>query len=682
MEKGMAMRTPVLIAETPFADGHGPRFLAPPGRRVDRDVAAHYVGLIREEADDVEEIEGDDYLAVRLQKTDDSTGETAAEIMVLAGIDVDRLTGEERDEVLEQLRERLEVLGDAVAAVDWTLHEHDVVLEIPELEEWHEPGWDVLPRAGVWADPQHDPNPTSHHEEPAAPETREPEPIDEPKPVAEETPIEESRVFIDLPKPSDREGSPGQVTVLVQIMSEPPTTSPPDPVPDVIVKANEPPEPIAPAPAPSLTLSRAIDPGYVSASVDRSLALSPLPAKLAENSPTARRGLRWWVWFPWTAVVVLLTAKVLYLTQFDRTWNQRVTEVQYARGATRVVEKPVDRVVEKIVEKPVDRIVEKRVEVPVEKLVPTADNQSQDQWAKFATEYQARMSRNDVVAAADWLVASKAQLPAWGESEPPGLPGLIADYRARASKGMLDAATGRRSEHRFADALDCVGLFASSKSVAGLLGLTAPPVALSQVRAEIHTAADEYHYSQIRALSTMEPVPEDRLQQHMDAYLRLVEPPGRMLADVRRLSDYSKWIKEGRPAKALVRIEWGPRTQTGMHAVEIGLAVGKDGQPAKSFTRTIDAAPGRAWSESFPIAGVSGTAGQVPYRVKTVRAASPIEELAEGVRDRAELFLRDRSGPVSAASEADSGTRVVVECQGVLDRPILPAWKSLASLEK
>ena len=60
------MRSPVLIAETPFAAGHGPRYLAP-GRDVDGAIAAYYVGRLRDDEDDVEEIEGDDYLAVRRQ---------------------------------------------------------------------------------------------------------------------------------------------------------------------------------------------------------------------------------------------------------------------------------------------------------------------------------------------------------------------------------------------------------------------------------------------------------------------------------------------------------------------------------------------------------------------------------------------------------------------------------------
>src|SRR3954447_17135105 len=146
------MRSPVLIAETPFAGGNGPRFLAPPGRGVDHRTAANYVDRAREVEDDVEEIEGDDYLAVRLPLKNPDTEEVAHDFMLLAGLDVDRMTAEERDEVLEQLRERLEVLNDAVAAVDWATNGHELVIEIPELDEWHEPAWDALPRAGLWAE--------------------------------------------------------------------------------------------------------------------------------------------------------------------------------------------------------------------------------------------------------------------------------------------------------------------------------------------------------------------------------------------------------------------------------------------------------------------------------------------------------------------------------------------------
>src|SRR4051812_9978719 len=168
------MRSPVLIAETPFAGGDGAPFLAPPRRGGGPRTAANYVDRAREVEDDVEEIEGDDYLAVRLPLKNPDTEEVAHDFMLLAGLDVDRMTAEERDEVLEQLRERLEVLNDAVAAVDWATHGHELVVEIPELEEWHEPAWDVLPRAGLWADPSgsHERHPPhdSHEPDPAPPE--------------------------------------------------------------------------------------------------------------------------------------------------------------------------------------------------------------------------------------------------------------------------------------------------------------------------------------------------------------------------------------------------------------------------------------------------------------------------------------------------------------------------------
>src|SRR5215210_89335 len=147
------MRSPVLIAETPFAGGNGPRLLVPPGRGVDSGTAAHFIDRARDvDEDDVEEIEGDDYLAVRLPLKNPETEEVAHDFMLLAGIDVDRMSTEERDEVLEQLRERLEVLNDAVAAVDWSLHGYEPVVEIPELEEWHEAAWDVFPRTGPWVE--------------------------------------------------------------------------------------------------------------------------------------------------------------------------------------------------------------------------------------------------------------------------------------------------------------------------------------------------------------------------------------------------------------------------------------------------------------------------------------------------------------------------------------------------
>ncbi|HKB03125.1 MAG TPA: IMCp domain-containing protein [Gemmataceae bacterium] len=791
------MRSPVLIAETPFAAGHGPRYLAPPGREVDATTAAYYVGRLRDDDDDVEEIEGDDYLAVRRTLTDDATGESAPEILVLAGIDVDRLSGEDKDEVLEQLRERLEVLNDAVAAVDWSVAGYGPVVEIPELEEWHEPGWDVLPRLGTWAegsrpsdpvpfehkteeDPEREPGPSDHRDD----RTSAPEPESDPESELEREPAGTSRYWEQLPElhsgppteervedagepfehhhdeksvtddddfapsppasggegggeggvaraqedePSDSAsltpltpnpppasmsppeaggdmdaggGSPDPVLVELSLRSAaseparvqtaPPEPAPPDPVPDVVVPAKEPPAPTAPpptpperidlTPAPALpSATRLIDPLQVSEAADHSPALAPLPPRPSEPTPSPRHRLRWWVWGPWAAVVVLLVAKYVYLTQIDRTWHQRITETRYAVGPTkvveRVVEQPVEKIVEKVVEKPVDRVVEKIVEKPVEKIVekviekplPSAGDSKEDQWTKFAAEYKVRMGRGEVLAAADMLQGWKDQLPAWEPEPPPGLTDLRRDFGQTAGEKLRGWAAGRIADRRFAHAHEGLSAFAASASVKALFGPTAPADLEKALRSEVRDAEDEYHYAQIRTLVAADPIPDDRLKQHIDAYLALVEPPGSRLAEVQKLADYCRWLKDGRPAKAVVTITWGPRTVAREHTIEVGLGAGKDGQPVHTFTRTAAAGPGRVWTDTFPVAGLPTQT----YEVKTIRLASPVEELAEGIRERTERF--HPAGPVSAGDGLSSGTRVTVEWQGVLTKPDLPA---------
>jgi hypothetical protein len=443
---------------------------------------------------------------------------------------------------------------------------------------------------------------------------------------------------------------------------------------------------LSPPPVP-LPTARAIDPVQVSQAADRSPALAPLPPKPSEPAPTPTpgRGLRWWVWGPWVAVVVLLTVKVLYLTQIDRTWHQRISETHYAVGPTkvveRVVEQPVEKIVEKVVEKPVDRVVEKIVEKPVEKIVekvvekpvpvPGAGNSKEDQWAKFAAEYKARMGRGEVLAAADLLQGWKDHLPAWGAEAPPGLTDLRRDFGQTAGEKLRAWAAGRIADHRFAHAHEGLSAFAASASVKALFGPTAPAELEKALRSEVRDAEDEYHYTQIRTLAAADPVPEERLKQHIDAYLALVEPPGRKLAEVQQLADYRKWLKDGRPMKALVTITWGPRSVAREHTIEIGLGAGKDGQPLHTFTRTATAGQGKVWTDTFAVTGLAETAGRIPYRVKTVRPTSPVEELAEAARERTELFVSDAS---AVAPETESGTRVTVDWQGLLAKPELPPW--------
>ncbi|HJZ91339.1 MAG TPA: hypothetical protein VKE40_10740 [Gemmataceae bacterium] len=676
------MRSPVLIAETPFAGGHGPRFLAPPGRGVDADTSARYIGRAREVEDDVEEIEGDDFLAVRLARTDEATGHTAPETLVLAGIDVDRMGGDDRDEVLEQLRERLEVLADAVAAVNWSAAGHSPVIEIPELEEWHEAGWDALPRAGPWADPAGAPT-TDHFGGVAQVEMPGEPPAlaggwPDPEPDASTSQSDESVEDAGDPFRFGPESEP--VPESAATTPEPALPEPkPDPVPDVIVPAREPPAP-APGPppepvtAPALRIdqapvSRPAHAKNVSESVDRSPALALPPAAPATAAP------RWWwprwyVWVPWTAVAVLLTAKYLYLTEIDRTWNQRITETAYVQGPTRVIETVIEKPVERIVERPVEKV----VTLPT---VPGADSSKDDQWGKFASDYRTALGRGELLRAADLLATWKVHLPAWGPTAPPGLADLQAEFRTSGPNKLREWAADRSAEHRFGDAYAALAALAAAEPVKALLGPTAPAGLASQARAGVRAAEDQYHYTQLRTLTAADPVPEDRLTQHINAYLSLVEPPGRMLGEVQALAEYRKWLKAGRPAEAVVRVEWGLRTAAGEHTIEITLGGGADGKPLKTVTRTVTAEPGGSWSEAIPVEGVSPAAdGVVPYRVKTVRPTSPVEELAEGAQTRTEMFLLDAGRPLTAADEPESGTKVAVEWRGLVARPSLPAWKA------
>jgi hypothetical protein len=246
------------------------------------------------------------------------------------------------------------------------------------------------------------------------------------------------------------------------------------------------------------------------------------------------------------------------------------------------------------------------------------------------------------------------------------------DFATAAPTRLAAWATERSADHRYADAYSGLATLAASEPVRSLAGPDLPG-SVAKARQTVRVAEEEYHYTQVRALAD-NPAEEARLQQHLDAYLALVEPPGQMLAEVQKLADYRKWAKDGRPAKVVVKVEWGPRTVAREHTIEIGLGAGKDGQPAATFTRSADARPGQVWTETFPVRGAGAPVDRIPYRVKTLRPTSPVEELAEAARVRTELFMLDRTGPVSVAGEADSGTKVTVEWQGVLTKPELPAW--------
>ena len=141
------MRSPVLIAETPFAGGHGPRFLAPNGREVDADAASYYIGRVRE----VERRRGGRRgPASAPAPTTTRGGHSGAEILVLAGIDVDQCQHEPTR--CSSNCESLEVLNDAVAAIDWSIRATNPSSRSPGGRMAQRPG--MRAQVGPWADPE------------------------------------------------------------------------------------------------------------------------------------------------------------------------------------------------------------------------------------------------------------------------------------------------------------------------------------------------------------------------------------------------------------------------------------------------------------------------------------------------------------------------------------------------
>lgn len=627
------MRSPILMAETPFAGGMHARYLAPPGRGVEATTATYYLDRVNEVEADVEEIEGDDFFAVRHARKHPQSGVTKFETLVLAGLNVDRLSSDDRDEILEQLRERLEVLADALAAVDWATHTLADVVEIPELDEWHESNWDVLPRDGYWANL--------------------PYPTYIPKPE---------------PKPEPLPSIP-VVTVQPVITVQPQPVKPePKPVPQ--------PEPLG-----SATIT--VNPITVAQASDRSLALVPItttPEPLAKPQRSA------WRFFPWVALLVLLGLGYWYLAEVDTTWNQKVHVARVVPGRMRVLEKPivvetpVEKIVEKIVEKPVEKIVEKIVEKPVEKIVEkivekpglAVDTAKPDQWLKFEAEYRQRMNRADALAAADLLHTWPAHLPAWGTTPPPGLSALQADFTKNAEGKLREWAVRHAKEQRFSVAHDGLTSFRVAEATQKLLPTDANPIA-QRVRLEVRAMEDEYHYTQIRTLAS-DPTKGDRLRQHISMYVALHDPPGRMLSDVQQLVQYRQWVQDGSPSKVNIKVTWGPRTVAREHTIDVGLGTGTDGEPVKRFTRTV--VPGQDWTDQFAVPATIFPAKRLTYRVKTTRPTSPVEELAEAVKTKVELFVLEKGAlaPLTAVNEPESGTKVTVELTGVLDQPNLPPW--------
>jgi hypothetical protein len=306
--------------------------------------------------------------------------------------------------------------------------------------------------------------------------------------------------------------------------------------------------------------------------------------------------------------------------------------------------------------------------------VPAKD----DPWAAFAADYRARIAQLDLIGAAETLIAWSKKAKDEGAGDIAELGRYSGDYHSQADKRLDEWTASRIKDRRFADAYAGLATFSTFKSVKDLLGATKPSELAQKSRASVFAAEDEYHYTQIRNLVAAAQPDDDRLNQHIHAYLSMGEPGGRMLGVVQKLAEYRQWLKDGQPLKAVVVVDWGPRALACEHTIEVGFGLGKDGQPVKSFIRNAVAGAGKSWNDTFPISGFSGN---IPYRVKTTRPTSPVEELAESGKSRMELFFSDPAGPLTVANEVESGTKVRVDWLGTVTKPELPEWGKLKGPE-
>lgn len=122
-----------LFAETPRAGSHGHRFLVAAETQVAEAQLADFLAAVQGEV-----VWGANFLGVSrvVPQTGTSLGE-GREILVLAGVDVSRLSASTRKELERRLRELLEQLDELVRRVDWSQHlSNETVIRSAQLEEW------------------------------------------------------------------------------------------------------------------------------------------------------------------------------------------------------------------------------------------------------------------------------------------------------------------------------------------------------------------------------------------------------------------------------------------------------------------------------------------------------------------------------------------------------------------
>ncbi|MCA9174737.1 MAG: hypothetical protein KDB14_09665 [Planctomycetales bacterium] len=150
---------PMLFAETPRAGRWNHRFLVPESLSLSEEQLAEQAARARRRP------QGANYLAVVRSVEQPATGRAADELLVLHGVEVERLDAATRRVLLKRLAQRLEDLEQLVEALDWEQEGKRLVVHRRELKEWFDA--DFAPELAACRGPS--PLPESQRDPDAAP---------------------------------------------------------------------------------------------------------------------------------------------------------------------------------------------------------------------------------------------------------------------------------------------------------------------------------------------------------------------------------------------------------------------------------------------------------------------------------------------------------------------------------
>lgn len=131
-----------ILAETPNAGRLNHRFLTTPGSGLDAERAAALTARFRSEGG-----AGADFVGVRRDVEQTSSGRPAAEVILLVGVAGALLDDGTRTAIETALKGRFADLGEVVAAADWA-DAAGLVRPAGELRGWIDPAWERLAAAG------------------------------------------------------------------------------------------------------------------------------------------------------------------------------------------------------------------------------------------------------------------------------------------------------------------------------------------------------------------------------------------------------------------------------------------------------------------------------------------------------------------------------------------------------